>query len=100
MEGFVKITDLMQHLRENGLVIVRAHELAQAKALEAEQKRWALLAKKSMTYAQAAFVLNISKATLTRRVADGTVNEKTETLSRGGVRHIMTSAVKRLGGIQ
>lgn len=98
MQGTVNIPDLVDYLKSEGLVIVKATELAETQQLRDEKKRRDLLKKHVVTFPQAAFILGVSRATIDlwlkrKRIPENAV------LTKNKIRYVLTDVVKKMQGV-
>lgn len=100
MQGLVKIQDFMNHLKAEGLVIVRGDELVNHKEAALRNLQRKYMKKVAITYKQvidAQLLPVTSKQSIQRWVDTGKFKKGEVYETSKGVRMIMTSAIVRLG---
>jgi len=100
MDGLISIPDFMAHLKAEGLLLIKATDLAELKMLERDQKHRDWLKQKTVTVTQAAELLNCSDTTIRRFIDDPKTVPKSELIKKGNRILISTQTVKRLRGYE
>lgn len=97
----VAVTDFLNHLKENGLVLGKAEEFIGNLEFDLQVKRANLRKKKAVTLKEildAKIIKQTSKRTLNRWIENGTIREpETYKCAKTNQIMIMTEALKRLG---
>jgi len=101
MEGLISIPDFMAHLKDNGLVIVNANDIAMASDYERRELQRKLMKKKVISFPdviRAGFLPLKSVDGIHHWVRGGKVFIKGEVYQQTNNRWVMaTAALKRLG---
>lgn len=100
MEGYVKISDFMNHLKENNLLIVSKNDFVAATEEDFNLKRSRLLKQRAVTLheiVEGRLLPLTTKQGIRHWIEKGIIQQSEVMKSRNGTIKILTSAIKRLG---
>lgn len=99
MSATIKISEFMDHLKANDLVIVSRKDLLDSARIDLDLKRYDLLQKKDISIKEivdAKFLPVTTKAGVRNWITDGRFKELEVFKNTAGQIRILTSAIKRL----
>lgn len=103
MEQFVNIRELMDHMKQNDLVIVSRKDLLNSSKIELDLLRRDLMKKKDLSIKQiidAKLLPITTKSGIRNWISVGKFKEDEVYRTRVGEIRILTSAIKRLGYVE